>query len=83
MGGQGSKAGSIAYSKELSPSIKAVPSGGNTVPDVMISDGSGGVFAVDCRNGRENPDVNGTLQAKPNGGFSYNCQIVIREESSS
>lgn len=31
-------------------------------------------FAVDCRNGTENPDINGTLQAKSNGGFSVNLQ---------
>ena len=36
------------------------------------------VTAVDCRNGTENPGVNGTLQAKSNGGFSYNCQTVCR-----
>ena len=30
------------------------------------------VSAVDCRNGTENPNVNGTLQAKSNGGFSLN-----------
>lgn len=36
------------------------------------------VCAVDCRNGIENPDVNGTLQAKSNGGTSYNLQNTIR-----
>ena len=35
------------------------------------------VLAVDCRNGRENPCTNGTLQAK-DGGFSYNLQNVVR-----
>lgn len=35
--------------------------------------------AVDCRNGTENTDVNGTLQAKSNGGTSYNLQNVVRE----
>ena len=35
MGGQGSKAGSIGYGEEIAPSLKSVPSGGNTVPDVM------------------------------------------------
>jgi len=35
MGGQGAKAGSIGYSDELSPSLKAQPSGGNQVPDVV------------------------------------------------
>lgn len=37
------------------------------------------VCAVDCRNGTENADVNGTLQAKSNGGTSYNLQNVVRE----
>lgn len=36
------------------------------------------VAAVDCRNGTENPDINGTLQAKPNGGFSFNLNNVVR-----
>ena len=31
------------------------------------------VHGMDCRNGRLNGDLCGTLQAKPNGGFSYNC----------
>ena len=35
--------------------------------------------AVDCRNCTENRTVNGTLQAKSNGGFSYNCNNVVRE----
>lgn len=32
--------------------------------------------AVDCRNGTENPDINGTLQAKSSGGSSVNLQNV-------
>lgn len=36
------------------------------------------ICAVDCRNGAENPDTNGTLQAKSNGGMSLNLQNVIR-----
>lgn len=36
MGGQGAKAGSIAYADDGStPTIKSAPSGGNTVPDVV------------------------------------------------
>ncbi len=35
-------------------------------------------FAVDCRNGTENPDVNGTLQAKSSGGQSINLQNTVR-----
>ncbi len=34
--------------------------------------------AVDCRNGTENPDINGTLQAKSTGGQSVNYQNVVR-----
>ena len=36
------------------------------------------VMAVDCRNGTENA-INGTLQAKGNGGISYNLNNVCRE----
>lgn len=35
--------------------------------------------AVDCRNGIENAEVNGTLQAKSNGGYSCNMQNVVRQ----
>ena len=37
-----------------------------------------GVFAVDCRNGTENPTINGTLQAKSTGGQGVNFQNVVR-----
>lgn len=37
------------------------------------------ICAVDCRNGTENTDLNGTLQEKSNGGVSYNLQNVVRE----
>lgn len=37
------------------------------------------VCAVDCRNGVGNPDINGTLQSKPNGGMSLNLQNVVRK----
>ena len=36
------------------------------------------VAGVDCRNGTEYPEMTGTLQAKPNGGFSLNCNQVVR-----
>ena len=35
MGGQGFKAGGIGYSEKVSPTLKSVLSGGNTVPDVV------------------------------------------------
>ena len=98
MGGQGSKAGGLGYQEELSPSLKSVPSGGNTVPDIVqaVHQNTSGevresdvsyavgtnqnasgrntplVRSVDCRNGIETEELNGTLQAKPNGGYSLN-----------
>ena len=36
------------------------------------------VCAIDCRNGTESTDTNGTLQAKPNGGQSLNYNNVCR-----
>lgn len=98
MGGQGSKAGGLGYQEELSPSLKSVPSGGNTVPDIVraVHQNASGevresdvsctvgtnqnasgrntplVRSVDCRNGCETEELNGTLQAKPNGGYSLN-----------
>ena len=36
------------------------------------------VAAVDCRNGRESAEVNGTLQAKSTGGQSLNLNNVVR-----
>ena len=35
MGGQGEKAGGIGYSEQVSPTLKSVLSGSNTVPDVV------------------------------------------------
>nr|DAH85617.1 MAG TPA: Cytosine specific methyltransferase [Caudoviricetes sp.] len=34
--------------------------------------------SVDCRNFREGGETNGTLQAKSNGGISYNLQNTVR-----
>ena len=37
MGGQGAKARSIAYCDDgTTPTLRATPSGGNTVPDIVI-----------------------------------------------
>lgn len=36
------------------------------------------VNGVDCRNAAECEELNGTLQAKSNGGFSLNCNQVVR-----
>ena len=52
---QGAKANVIAYDEQTAPSLRAGQQGA-------------AVMAVDCRNGREQ-EVNGTLQAKSNGGY--------------
>lgn len=36
MGGQGVKAGGIAWSDQVAPTLKSVMSGGNTIPDVVL-----------------------------------------------
>lgn len=88
MGGQGSKSGSIGYSEQVSPTLKSVLSGGNTVPDVVYpekartltamhdsspcADRGQNVVTLDCRNLIGNTEVSGTLQAKNEGGFSLN-----------
>jgi len=64
-GSMGASAGNIGYEEEKAMTSKS--SGGGTAS-----------FAVDCRNGKENPCINGTLQAKSNGGISYNLQNVVR-----
>ena len=56
----------------------AVGNGQDAYSDMLICS-SGDVAAVDCRNGVEDPDTNGTLQAKPNGGTSYNLNNVVRK----
>ena len=59
---------SLGYEKEKSPTIRG-GEGGNQKPVVL---------AVDCRNGTESPDTNGTLQAKDGGGTSLNLNNVVR-----
>lgn len=46
-----------------------------------MSTGRNGVCtAVDCRNGTEDTNINGTLQAKANGGASINLNNVVRQD---
>lgn len=56
---------------------------GNVAGTCKARDGKDGtanlVCAVDCRNGTENPETNGTLQAKSTGGQSLNLNNVVRE----
>lgn len=49
----------------------------------MSTGRNGVVYAVDVRNGSIDPKTNGTLQSKPNGGLSLNCNNVVMVANSS
>ena len=66
--GNGAKAGGLGIQNGVSPTLTSAESGTNQVP-VML--------AVDCRNGCVDPEINGVLQAKPNGGQSLNMNNVV------
>ena len=57
--------------------FEARGNGGGTVSPTITRDHESRVtdytaICLDCRNARVNNDISGTIQAKPNGGFSYN-----------
>lgn len=52
------------------------PCGGDATKATLIVTPE--IAAVDCRNGTENPNINGTLQARKDGGFTLNANIVVR-----
>lgn len=53
-------------------------SDGGIAPSQVAKGPSAIYAAVDCRNGTENSNVNGTLQAKSKGGQSLNLNNVVR-----
>ncbi len=67
--GQSGKAGGIGYKEGKAPTLRG-GQGGNQIPCM--------VAAVDCRNGTENSETNGTLQAKESGGTGLNLNNVCR-----
>ena len=62
----------LVVSSEISPTLRAK---GN---DPYREDMAAYIASVDCRNFREGGETNGTLQAKSNGGTSYNLQNTVR-----
>lgn len=62
----------LVVSSEISPTLRAK---GN---DPYREDMAAYIASVDCRNFREGGETNGTLQAKSNGGISYNLQNIVR-----
>ena len=73
--GQGAKAGGLGIQEDVAPTLTSAESGTNQVPVVLLVTPS--VAAVDCRNGTVDPNFNGTLQAKSNGGQSLNLNNVV------
>ena len=69
--GQSANARSLGYQEEVSPTVRG-GDGGNQKPVVV---------AVDCRNGVEDPNINGTLQAKSNGGYNTNSNNIVRVQA--
>lgn len=66
MGGQGAKAGGIGFGEQTSPTIKASPSGGNQIPDVVLSLAAAQAGELGCIG----ENISQTL-SRNNGGFSY------------
>ena len=62
----------LVVSSEISPTLRAK---GN---DPYREDMAAYIASVDCRNFRDGGETNGTLQAKSNGGTSYNLQNTVR-----
>lgn len=63
-GGQSEKARSMGIGVDAAPTL-----GAGLAPPVIA--------AIDCRNGTIDHEINGTLQAKPNGGMSLNLNNVV------
>ena len=62
----------LVVSSEISPTLRAKAN------DPYRADMAAYIASVDCRNFREGGKTNGTLQAKSNGGTSYNLQDTVR-----
>lgn len=76
----------VVFDKEVYQSGKNATGGhyiaeGGPAPTLRTTGHPPGVsYGVDCRNATETPELNGTLQAKPNGGFSMNCNQIVRTQ---
>ena len=84
MGGQGEKARGIGYSETVAPTLKSVPSGGNTVPDVVYALQGNGIDRAETAgcNGRGwNDETMYTLNTidKPAVVFAQNQRDEVRD----
>ena len=67
-----SKVSHVIVCEDVSPALRAKAN------DPYREDMAAYIASVDCRNFREGGETNGTLQAKSNGGTSYNLQNTVR-----
>lgn len=67
-----SKVSHVVVCADVSPALRAKAN------DPYREDMAAYIASVDCRNFREGGETNGTLQAKSNGGTSYNLQNTVR-----
>lgn len=75
-GGDSTKANLVATYQEVTGPIMANSHPGSYTGQDAYNDML--IAGIDARNGVENGDLCRTLQAKPNGGFSYNCIHPVR-----
>jgi DNA (cytosine-5)-methyltransferase 1 len=83
MGGQGEKAGGLGYQQELSPTLKAMPSGGNTVPDVVYCLQGNGIDRADtagCNGKGWKEDTSYTLNTIDRPAVAYGIHQNSRDE---
>lgn len=81
MGGQGAKAGSIAYDESISPTLRATASGSNQTPDVVYAIEGNSVDRECCKNGKgycEN--VSPTMNTQDRHAIAFDCRNMAGNE---
>ena len=77
MGGQGEKAGSIAYSEETSPTLRASESGTNRAPDVIYAVEGNTVDRASNKNGKGWCEgVSPTLNTQDRHAVAIDCRNI-------
>ena len=77
MGGQGEKAGSIAYSEETSPTLRASESGTNRAPDVVYAMEGNTVDRASNKNGKGWCEgVSPTLNTQDRHAVAIDCRNI-------
>lgn len=75
MGGQGAKAGSIAYDESISPTLRATSSGSNQTPDVVYAAGFADSLGENAQGSMEySVGISPTLRAGDARSVVYDCR---------